>query len=126
MGAVKIWEASTGEGMLNLAGHTAHVMGVDFSPDGKYLATSSQDGTARVWDAASGEELHVFTSPSGPLYNVAFTPDGKHLIVSGKGFVYGYMFDLDELIGLAYSRLTRWFTLDECRQYLHQEECPPQ
>jgi WD40 repeat protein len=99
-------------------------MGVDFSPDGRYLATSSQDGTARVWDAVSGEELRVYTSPSGPLYDVAFTPDGKHLIASGKDFVYGYMFDLDELIRLAYARLTRWFTLDECRQFLHREDCP--
>ncbi len=148
-GSLKIWDAKTGEELLNLVGHTGIVEGVDFSPDGKYLASAGHDctedvcekpprlleelatsvdlveGSVRIWDASSGEELQVYTSPRGPLYDVAFTPDGKKVIASGMGFVCGYIFDTQELIRLANSRLTRWFTLDECRQYLHQEKCPP-
>ena len=30
------------------------------------------------------------------------------------------------LVALAQSRLTRWFTLAECQQYLHLDECPPE
>ncbi len=147
-GSLKIWDAKTGEELLNLVGHTGIVEGVDFSPDGKYLASAGHDctedicarpprlleelatsidlteGTVRIWDASSGEELLVYASPSGPLFDVAFTPDGKKVIASGMGFVCGYIFDTQKLIDLADSRLTRWFTLDECRQYLHQEECP--
>jgi WD40 repeat protein len=32
-----------------LPGHTAEVSAISFSPDGKYLASSSLDGTVRVY-----------------------------------------------------------------------------
>jgi WD40 repeat protein len=121
-GSLKIWDAKTGEEALILIGAT-NVNAVDFSTDGKYLATVSSDGTARKWDASSGEELVVYRIPGSLLEDVEITPDGTKIIVSGAGFVYGYVFGLDETIRLARSRLTRWFTLEECRKYLHQEAC---
>src|SRR5262249_16169027 len=42
---------------LTLKGHTAEIFSVSWSPDGRRLATGSQDGTAKVWDAASGRDL---------------------------------------------------------------------
>lgn len=33
--------------------------------------------------------------------------------------------DIDQLIDLARSRVTRPLTGDECRQYLHASTCPP-
>jgi WD40 repeat protein/transcriptional regulator with XRE-family HTH domain len=62
-------------------GHTADVWGVDFSPDGKYLATGSSDGTARLWDVATGQNIHVFTSHTGAVGEAVFSPDGKYLLV---------------------------------------------
>ena len=52
-----MWDAAGGQEMLTLKGHTGGVNSVAWSPDGKRLATASDDETAKVWDAASGKEL---------------------------------------------------------------------
>ena len=66
-------------------GHTSDVWGVDFSPDGKYLATGSSDNTARLWDVATGESIHVFSGHTGDIDGVEFSPDGKYLLTGGGG-----------------------------------------
>ncbi len=50
-----------------------------YSPDGKRLATASDDKTAKVWDAESGKELLTLRGHSGYVYGVAYSPDGKRL-----------------------------------------------
>ena len=56
----------------------------------------------------------------------AVSPDGTRLAsASYDRTTRVYAVDLDELVTLAQSRLTRWFTPDECRQYLHTDTCPP-
>ena len=60
--------------------HTDIVEDVAYSPDGKYIATASDDGTARIWDAITGSELlHL---EAGPSSAVAFSPDGSLLATS--------------------------------------------
>jgi len=44
-----------------LTGHTNYVNSVAFSPDGKTLASGSDDGTVRLWDVASRQPV------GGPL-----------------------------------------------------------
>ena len=52
-----MWDAASGQELLTLKGHAELVYSVAWSPDGKRLATASDDGTSKVWDAASGQEL---------------------------------------------------------------------
>jgi hypothetical protein len=49
-GEVKIWDLRTGQEVCTLHGHKLSVFGVNFSPDGRRLATSSADGTVKIWD----------------------------------------------------------------------------
>ena len=47
---------SVGGSSPSLRGHSDEMKDAVFSPDGRFLATASDD-TATVWDAASGQEL---------------------------------------------------------------------
>jgi WD40 repeat protein/tRNA A-37 threonylcarbamoyl transferase component Bud32 len=82
LGEVKIWDLSSGR-VLNLRGHTALVEGLACSPDGRRLATGSDDQTIKLWDTTTGEELFTLRGHTGGVICVAFSPDGQR-IASGS------------------------------------------
>ena len=58
------------------------VLGVGVSPDGKWAATASKDGTARLFDLATGKEKATVKTSGGWATSVAFSPDSKTLAVA--------------------------------------------
>jgi WD40 repeat protein/tRNA A-37 threonylcarbamoyl transferase component Bud32 len=69
--------------LLTLRGHTDGVRGVSFSPDGKRLASASDDGTIRVWDATTGQQLLTLKGHGDKTTCVAFNFDGQYLASAG-------------------------------------------
>jgi WD40 repeat protein/basic membrane lipoprotein Med (substrate-binding protein (PBP1-ABC) superfamily)/DNA-binding SARP family transcriptional activator len=132
-GTARIWDMEKGQTSHTLLGHTAQVVGVAFSPDGARLATASMDGTAKVWDASTGDELITLPVADDTwLSSVAFSPDGKLLGVGSGHGIHVYLTQVEDLVALAESHLTRGFAIEECKRYLRRETCaattpvPPQ
>jgi WD40 repeat protein len=82
LGEVKIWDLATG-GLLDLRGHTEIVLGLACSPDGRRLATGSNDRTIKLWDTTTGEEVFTLRGHTSGVLCVAFSPDGQRIASGG-------------------------------------------
>src|SRR5262249_46174202 len=59
--------------------HSLRVMAVAWSPDGKLVASGSEDGSIQVWDAATGARVVSYMGHHDAVSAVAWSPDGKYI-----------------------------------------------
>lgn len=64
---------------LRLAGYKGRALCLDFSPDGRYLASGATDTTIRLWNLASGEQVALLDGHTRRVRALAFSPDGGYL-----------------------------------------------
>lgn len=75
-GAIKLWDATTGQFIRDFKGHTYDISAVAFSPDGVYAVSASADHMLKVWDVSKGKSLKTFKDRDH-IKDVIFTANGK-------------------------------------------------
>lgn len=65
IGRVELIDAETGERISKATlGHHQYIHSVDWSPDGRWIATCSQDGTVGLWDLKQDQTYSLGPYPS--------------------------------------------------------------
>ncbi|HSM17993.1 MAG TPA: WD40 repeat domain-containing protein, partial [Gemmatimonadales bacterium] len=98
---------------------------IAWSPDGALIATAGADGAIRLWAAETGVQRLALHGHRSSVDKVRFSPDGSTLAsVAPDGTLRIWALDLDDLIDLAWSKLSREFTDADCQALLGVAECP--
>jgi WD40 repeat protein len=78
---VEVWSVLTGKKLRELP-HEGEMRSVDWSPDGKRIASVSRfEDLLKVWDANTGEHLH---SVQSRFMALRWSPDGTRLATTGS------------------------------------------
>ncbi len=81
-GEIKLWDVSNWESLGTL--HTNGTAAIDFSLDGKILASGESEAVT-LWSAANGAQIATLPGHSGWVRGVAFSPDSTTLASGGEG-----------------------------------------
>jgi WD40 repeat protein len=74
---------SMGNNLSGLLRHSKAVYAVAYSPDGKQIASGSEDKTIKIWDAETGHLIKTLSGHEGAVRSVVYGSNGK-AIVSGS------------------------------------------
>lgn len=102
-GIITVYSYPGFEIIKELKGHSSSIGTLDFSSDGKQLASAGRDHIVILWDVGTGKQLaRNKTSFSQGIYQVTFSPDNSMLgVVSWerlkerKPYIFGFVKLLD-------------------------------
>ncbi|RLD23242.1 MAG: hypothetical protein DRI71_05800, partial [Bacteroidetes bacterium] len=104
-------------------GHALAVKSVCFSPDGKYLASGSEDKTIKIWEFSTGRELKTLNGHQSDVNQVLFTADGKQIVserrdrhiyfweISSGGILKDFHFENENIISIDLSYDNRYLAI---------------
>lgn len=83
-GDISLWDVSTGRLLQNWKErHSDAVLSLDFSPDGRWVASGASDKMAKVTEVASGKQVYSLEGHTHHVLGVAFRGDARVLATAG-------------------------------------------
>jgi WD40 repeat protein len=82
-GIVEVLNLTSGQPVAEIAEHGGPVWRLEFSPDGRWLATASLDTTAAIWDTVDFELAHNLVGHFDHVQTVGFDPVRPEVATSG-------------------------------------------
>lgn len=83
-GQLILWNTATGAKVREIYNcHSDIILGLDFSRDGKWLASGAADKFAKVWETKSGKKLFSFEGHTHHVMDVDLKPDMRTLLSAG-------------------------------------------
>jgi WD40 repeat protein len=81
LNTAQFWQQENDALWSDLPGHRNEILDIDFSEDGKMLASASADGSIRLWQ--TGNDSIVRLPHQKPISDVIFSKTGNFLVSSG-------------------------------------------
>lgn len=83
-GELKFWRVADGSLLLEVEdAHSDTIVGVEFSPDGRYVATASTDRFSKVFQVSDGSLVAAFEGHTSHVLDVSWRADGLVLATAG-------------------------------------------
>ena len=80
---IKIWDVMLGREIVSFTAHKDGINSLQYSPNGRYLVSSSDDSTIKIWNAYDYSLINTIRTIH-PALSVIFTPDSKQLVTGGR------------------------------------------
>jgi RNA polymerase sigma factor (sigma-70 family) len=77
---IHLWHVATGKELRQFGKSSTSYWPIQFSPDGRTLATAGEDARIRLWEVATGEQRAEWTGHAGQVWKLLFADHGRTLI----------------------------------------------
>jgi eukaryotic-like serine/threonine-protein kinase len=89
---VRIWDALTGQPLLNPTAYSDDLRGLAFSPNGRLLAAGGQQHERRsvaVWELTAGRGVRSLRGLACPISRTCFSPDSRYIAALAHNWELG-------------------------------------
>ncbi len=80
---IQLWNTRSGTRKITLKNHRGKVRSLAVSPDGQFLASSSEDQTVKLWNLKTGQIIRTITNV-GNINQLSFSPNGRILAMENS------------------------------------------